>query len=1482
MTYLTRYLSALHTLVAGAFLLGGVAIAAAQGSAVVRGPAAATLPESNEAMLLSDRARDAMQRGDYRLAIRLIEQIMALPAELVAAPASRTYYPVWRQAVRLLGQLPPEGVDLYRRLYDAEVAARFREAVQAADVDTLRELFHDYRASSDWDAVGAELVARLIDRGEYGESIEAVRELLAGSAEPKPERRAQLIVALAQVGAWQAAQQALAELESDSAVALRPGWRQRVGAIREWLERLNLSRRNVAGRLGVQLEGRPYEPMLAPPIAWSHRLDPEAPSDTHYEAGDLAAAIDRSRRLPLHNAVVDSNILVVRMNGSLWGMDALTLTPIWRSAESAREVEGTLRSVWGRRGGGGVANDEAGLSTGARRLLTHALRHALSTGLELVFTIESLALESEHGRIDRRGFRSRRDGTSPNVLVARDLRSGRTVWRAGDDLEHKLYRAAFQDAPAVVGRLLVVPVQRNSDLYLCVIDPADGRLIREVPIVGPPTYFTSTGGRCLLATDETTVYVCTGNGVIAALGRADLQWKWATVYPSTLSEHLNGMWWEPERSPRESGIDRPIVVDDLLVVAPVDSSEIIAIDRFSGRERWRVPRGEYAFLVGGLTVFDEDGGGVSGGAGASPTDGGAPPRNAARVETGLVVGGHSIACLDLADGRSLRWRSVPLETTGRPTLGGGRVFVPTREGIVVLDGRTGKVLVDQLAWRAGARRSGEVVVANLLATEEALFSITPDQITKYPDPRAARRRCDELLETNPNDPYAQLAAAWLNTVEGRFGDALAALEALRPADAGLVAARDRLLLDVFVKVSSASANRAQRIDWLRRAAALSVAPSAAARLAVLIGEALEQHGRWDEALEHYRGMLLQESAVQVRDPNDPARSIAQWAWAAQRMHRCLEHLPEAQRAAFVDRLARDVTVDGADAAIITRARLVAKAGPARDSIDRALTLSRRPPELIVQHLTERDESALPADLRRQLHLARWETHVALGMLDAARADREIWRTRFEGADPPSDEPGAAQTGGGAAESQRRRLTVIQTAFSKLEQSAGVPFERQFRRQWKMQDAELILDWQEPEPRMQPWLLLRRLANRQIVLFDDNRRSELRRTRDALLTGGAAETARTSARDEVLFGRAARSSGPLRTTWPAAVYEHLAAVPVRGGLVCVGLGPERHAGARLWEVPVRAWREVPRDFVQTAVTGPWGVGFCPRPDRFVVLDWNGGALRWQRDFPGSTIREVTLAGDRLVFVADEQHVLTVDAWFGDDLREIPPELGTPRGVRVCRETLLIWGGGGMTGLDPATLQPLWKRAGNGIHDVAEIPQRGWVVVRESDAAVWSVLDASSGRPVLKLALDGAEQIVAIAATDSQIYVAARAASDRDSATRQIVLSAHAASDGRRHWQRTIETAVAVNITQLLAHDEFIPILLAEAPAEGRGAASAGKLAIQLVEKRTGELVEAVPIGEHFKKRDTNCGVYMLATPTRMIVQASGNLVAFGNSSLSRKP
>ena len=44
--------------------------------------------------------------------------------------------------------------------------------------------------------------------------------------------------------------------------------------------------------------------------------------------------------------------------------------------------------------------------------------------------------------------------------------------------------------------------------------------------------------------------------------------------------------------PVESGVDRPVIVGELLIVAPMDCTEIMALDRFSGREVWRMPRRE--------------------------------------------------------------------------------------------------------------------------------------------------------------------------------------------------------------------------------------------------------------------------------------------------------------------------------------------------------------------------------------------------------------------------------------------------------------------------------------------------------------------------------------------------------------------------------------------------------------------------------------------------------------------------------------------------------------------------------------------------------------------------------------------------------------------------------------------------------------------------------------------------------------------------
>jgi len=1464
-------------------------------------PATATLPESNEAALLSGRVQEAIQRGDYRLAIRLIEQIMQLPGELVAVPGSRTHYPARHQAYRLLQQLPPAGVQLYRRLYDAGVTARFQRASRSADVAALRELFRVYRSSSAWPDIGRELAALLLDQGVHGEAIEVLREVLpATDGGDLPARQAQLLVALTKVGAWSSAEGVLAELKANPTLKAQPAWQERVRSLERWLAACRYGVRDSLGSAGPAL----IADTAATPL-WSQPLrEPRGPGNPDRE-GDLAAAVDALRRLPLHEPVLEAEVLVVRLRGTVWAWDALTLTPLWQAPEiEPADTSARVRAAWFGgvpAGSEGVSGDETGLTGEARLSLLHALRHAVSAGLDQVYTIEGIALgDADDGPFGRSGLGA---SSGRNELVARGLRTGEQTWRTGADPAHALFGVAFQDCPVVVGDKLVAPFVRRNELSLGVLDPSSGRLIREVPVVGPPTRFTTVGGRCRIGADETTLYVCTGNGVIAAFAREELGWKWALVYPSTLAEHLSRAWWQADSPLRESGVDRPVVADELLVVAPVDSHEILAIDRFNGRERWHVERGEYAFVVGA-------------------------------VDAGLVVGGYAIACLDPADGRTVRWRSVPLEVTGRPAIRGQRIFVPTRGGIVVIDGRTGKVVADQslaagtpvrgagvAPAAAQAAATGQVVAANLAVSSEALFAVSPNRVVKYPDVRATRARCQALLARNAADERAALTLAWLELFEGDLEAALARLETMQLSDAALAASRNELLGHVCVALAREAQHGAGKLAWLHRAAALAESSESAARLAALIGRALEQSRRWGEALEHYRRLLLQERAGYVRVAGDEDREVVSWLHAIERIGVVLNQVPAERAEMFLDQLVRDVADtmdpegihgpadaeagDAPSATVLQRVRLAVRDPVRRARIDRALMLRDLAPELAMRCVASGDDPMLPAPLRRRLHLERWDTHVSLGLLDEARVDRAHWQEHYarspRAGESVSPAAGSAPMYIGVPPApEAERVTRIELAMRKLEQGAGIPFTDHFTRQWLLPDAELILDVRRPATASRAWIPVRHLVSRQIALHSVTAGTPLRQTPDGLSPGhgaraetpGSAYGPGRQLHAQALYGRSAAWGGAPRDSWPAVLDDHLAAVPVRGGLVCVGLGPERGGGRRLWERAVPEWKEIPQHFAEKTVAAPDGLCFATRDNRVVMVAWPDGELRWQRDLAGMSVARLHItapadpghyAAATIVVESDEQQVVAFDATTGARLRRLPTELGTPRAIDLTADTLLVWGDDWVAGLDPHTFEPRWRRPCDSVGGRFAVAQRGWIAWQSATTRDWFLLNVRDGKRVYDKGLGDLGEITAILTDAGTLLVASWVGGDEEAGVPDVVhLAALDLGDGRPRWARSIESTVKLNGTQLAAHPDFIPLLLLKTDGRPSDVIDLSSLAIQLLDKRSGRPLEPVPIGRHFESTDAWCNVYMLATPTRMIVQAGGNVVAFGNSPLGRGP
>ncbi|MFO0840277.1 MAG: PQQ-binding-like beta-propeller repeat protein [Phycisphaerae bacterium] len=1387
-------------------------------------PTAATLPESNEATLLTSRIEEAISHGDYRLGIELVEQMLRLPGELVAAPGSRTYYPVWRHALRLLAQLPDAGVQTFRQLRDAEIASRLTEAARSGDDTTLSDLFRTSRLSTSWEDAGRTLASLQLERGAYGAAVETLRELTA-STPPSFDRSAQLVVAMAGLDAWRSAEDLLARLASDVANAPDPRLRARVESLSAWLRAERESRRVAAAEL---------DPILAPP-SWTLQLTLRE-FDSSAATSEIDLAVNALRRLPLHRPVVAEGALVVRLGGNVMAFDALALIPRWQVREidasgETRDLEMAAKIAWMQ------AEQPATreFSQPTRTLLTHALRHAVSVGGGLVFSVEGLTLpDQDPGDALPPALRGA-ERVYSNELVARDLRTGQLRWRTGEDVGGKLFGVAFQDAPLTIGSRLLAAYQRRDELWLGEIDPRSGALLREVSIVGAPTHFTPQGGRCQLACDETSVFVATGNGVIAAVARDDLRWKWATVYPSTLAEHIGRLWWQPDIPPLESGVDGLVICDDLLIAAPMDTQDVIALDRFSGRERWRRPRGVNYYMVGA-------------------------------VGRGLIVGGETLVCVNLSDGETVLWRSVPLDVIGGPVLRDQTIYVPTGVGIVALDAVTGKVTRDAAIAEPAP---GDSPLSNsaseaesLVVTGDAIFGVTPRRVTKYPDVSATRAQCSTILSGTGGDfAGAQIALAWLDVLSGKDQDAFHRLERLADADPAHAAARDRLLATVFVSLARSGGDVDEKLRWLREAAKLTNAPEAAMRVGLMVAAALQEAGRSGEALTQYLKLVADRRGAALVDRATGSRQAA-WLAALRPARALLIRLSPDEVSVALDSALATLRGAAADetAAALQRLRLLCGEAPGTQTLLTALaTQTRLAPELLVHYLPSRND---PTKHDANLALRIWDTHVALGLLDQARLDAEVWR---------------AAAGTALDADTRERVEQIELAMRKLEQHSGPPLARSITRQWRTADAEMLVDRRAISAGVET-ALLRRLEDRQISLTNVLTGGALRDTPDTLSLGAAGEAAVRDAAAAAV-GLRRENAAAERDVWPMVRHESLAAVPVRGGLVCVGLGPERGGGQRLWETPLPEWQTIPGLAAQRLAAGAYGAYVSTRETRIDCYGWIDGKPLWQFDSPGTSIGQIVVAGEDLVVVTADHEVLVLDAFTGEHARRIPPELGTPRRVEVVSDTLIICGADFVCGLDPHDFSRRWSRPSSGVTEAYASTLNGLFSYSELSGVGWTVVDARSGATVGPNITQG-DLLEAIGRNGDQIVLAFRARSEqRNAASAELVAFGSSASDVS--WTRDVPNAGPINDEQLSVNPEFLPILLVAGP-DISPESEHSALAIGFVERRDGAMDDPTPIGRHFRKHAAFCGPYLHVTPTRLVVQAVGNVIAFGAVTAETQP
>lgn len=1413
----------------------------------VTGSSSATLPESNEAMLLASRAMEAGERGDYRLAIQVIERIMGLPDELTVDPRSGVYYPVWRQARRLLANLPAEGIDYYRRMYDGEVESRLERARREGDVDALRELFRRYAMSTPGVRVGQELATRLIEQGAASEAVEVLRELESMLAAPQTprvpdgfavQRDAQLVVALAQIDAFGAAEALLRRLEGG---ASSPGAAERLTLLRRWFDARRRERGFDDARAGLH-------PLLSSPRAWEQRLSREA--DDADDDAATASAVVETRRFPLTRPLVEGDAVVVRLRGEVQVLDALTLTRRWRAAEIGASPPPAVDASTGARldGPGAEGSDEeAALSPELRGLLRHPLRNAVSSAFGCVYTIESLGDVDD---ADRRRYGRGADAPASNELVCRRLSTGELLWRRGRDETDSLAGAAFQDAPIAVGPWLVAAVHKARELVLCAFEPLSGVLRQEVPIVGPPTLLPATGGRCQLLADDVNVYVCTGNGVIAAIGRTDWRWRWAVRYPSETVAVWNPRPFfiggaEPATSDGPAP-SPPLIAGDLLIVTPADSPEMIAVDRFAGNIRWRAARDENRHVAGVLN-------------------------------DGLVLFGRAVSSVSLADGVSLLWRSVPLEITGRPDVRNGRVFVPTRDEVVALDGATGKI-VD-----VGA--GGGVIAGNLVCTPLGLLRVSSSRARLYPDVAAVSARCDELAAGGADPRRVALARAQLDACRGRLAEALETLESIRDADGAIAGERDSLMASLFIALSSQLPPGQPRLTWLRKAQAMAAGSQVAGRLPLLIGMAIEEDGSPQDALDHYRGLLL-ERVPSLLD--DGERRVAGWVHAIARIRRILPRLSAAEREAWSDALVAEVTSGQWRPDIAFRVRETLSEGAQRDRLDLALLGAGLPPEAAIDLLPDMDRAAasgvdpLYGDLdlgrRRRLHLERWSAHLALGLTERVAEDEAYWRQRLD----PALERDAGPQSQPAEELEfiRQRLETLDRVARKLPQDRVLPFDESFVPYWRAteQKPQLVLNPRDmrcggPRSVLTYCLETRRLALRHLVYG-----RLLPPDTDATLRGRADPPALPLDLDGDVGG--------LPSPWPAVYHGYRAVVPVEGGLVCVttesgGL----RADIRLWDYAAPELAAVAPEFPDRAAADAHGFYFAARDDRLAALDWLDGRLRWRRDLGALRVQRLYAVGDRLVVIGRNNEVLLIDSQFGDVVRrfELPPR--GVSAVMVCRGKIVVATDRTLEAFDVNGPAPLWScRTEGPVGAWLALDDAGWLLVRIAGRDAWQVLNAATGSPAISAPLNETGELMAAAVVGDSLLLAGYAEEAmRDLPRRVVRLTSVDASSGAVRWTRKFISDVAVNVSQLAAHPQYIPVLVASGTDRAHG--EAGRrvpVFISLVRRSDGETVVQSELQAFRGEIGNAAAAVVLVSPSRFVVQWGHMVAAYGNSRAGSNP
>jgi outer membrane protein assembly factor BamB len=792
-----------------------------------------------------------------------------------------------RQATRVIASLPPEGLRAYRLFYDGQAKRLFDRARAEHDPAALRLIASRYLITQYGDDASELLASWALDEGRPGEALALltdVLELVPDRDVPEQLVVGKLAAAYAMLGqndqssAIVAAYQGRVDDPATGPTPLSvgprnistPDWLIRMsdGGCRMWDVGWRMSDDGCAAdrehlRHPTSLIPHPSSYRPAPPLTpslveaapWFYEL-PGTTADLWrriYDDDPAAALV-----LPSSQFVSDGTRLFVRISAgrsqSGSGADAsageavtaLDLQDLMVSWESSQRRQGrSVRAILDRRAGRGAPGQRnfPGVASAAAQPQAERVEDyiggAISIAHGLVFTVErggaGGGLDAQNApaafppNFAPAGRRSTGGNPMATRLVAYDARSGELRWQrgAGGDPDDELIDVQFRAAAIAVGDHVWAPYFKQSDLFIAVLNPTDGSLVRSVLLGSAREPLNPVAPTLLLAVSDGLVYVPSGYGALFALDAADATVRWACQY-----ERGN----RPRRDPRTAPVTAwlpspPVVAGGLVLLAATDHRELLAFSAGSGEFRWSaaVEHGSYVIAADSTRVW---------------------------------LGGRNISCLSVADGKPVWATRLIAVPTGRGVVSGELVFVPTSEGLLSLDAATGAAIGVQ------PTPPSQTPLGDLLCVGTALFSVDPSSVRKFPDLERTHAAALARRETLPTDPSAAMQLAWVELLRGEPGRADEVLQQISTA----ALAKDPHRMDSFARVrvetaialaGKAASGSAEALQWLQVADAVALTGADRLRCRLAIADQHIAGGRYAEAYGNLVQLGLSAEADQM-------------------------------------------------------------------------------------------------------------------------------------------------------------------------------------------------------------------------------------------------------------------------------------------------------------------------------------------------------------------------------------------------------------------------------------------------------------------------------------------------------------------------------------------------------------------------------------------------------------------------------------------